>query len=54
MAGPPKHTAIQAPQVSVGVANIRTKLVGAQVPRVPPADGAPHTGPGTKALELAG
>lgn len=54
IAGPQKHTAIPAPPVSVGVAKSRTKFVGAQVPRVPPAEGAQHAGPGTNACELAG
>ena len=47
IAGHPKHTANPNHPVSVGVANILTVLVGAQVPSFHPADSGPHKGPGT-------
>ena len=42
IAGHPKHTANPNHPVSVGVANILTVLVGAQVPSFHPADSGPH------------
>lgn len=47
IAGQPKQTAIPNHHVSVGVANILTVLVGAQVPSFHHADSGPHIGPGT-------
>jgi hypothetical protein len=46
MAGAPKHTAIPAPPVSVGVAKSLTKFVGDVTQSDPPAPGPPQNGPG--------
>lgn len=46
-AGPPIQIAVPIQRVSVGVTYTLIKFVGAQVPSIPPADGAPQAGPGT-------
>jgi hypothetical protein len=40
-AGPPRQIAVPIPRVSVGVTNIRIKLVGELVPKYPPAEDVP-------------
>ena len=47
IAGPPRHTAVPIPSVSVGVTYTRRKFEGAHVPRFHPAEGAQQVGPGT-------
>lgn len=46
-AGPPIQIAVPIQRVRVGVTYTLIKLDGAQVPSIPPADGAPQAGPGT-------
>ena len=54
IAGQPKQTAIPNHPVSVGVANILTVFVGAQVPSFHHADFGPHFGHGTNQRGEAG
>ena len=49
IAGHQKQAATPTAHVRVGVIYRRTLLVGDQVHKVPPADGAQQKGPGTKA-----